>query len=142
MRDGGIERSTDAGQAWTRVADFTVCGPRPVHFGKNLYWATTQGVIVSSNGSDWTLTGLGPMKIYCGPYFGSTEEEFMVVTDKAFVATQDGGKTWRELAPMFRAPGVFHPDLHVQDYYGWDAKRKILYATGLSTDVYQLRLRE
>jgi photosystem II stability/assembly factor-like uncharacterized protein len=137
-----VEKSVDAGRTWTRVADYAVSAPRPVHCGKKLYWGTTQGVIVSSDGTDWTLTGAGAGNIYSGPFFGTTEQEFMVVTDKAFMATRDGGKTWRELAPVFRAPGIFHPELHVQDYYGWDAARRILYATGLSTDVYQLRLSE
>ena len=51
----------------------------------------------------------------------------VVVTDKSFLLTKDGGSTWTVLAPAFHAPDAYHQ----QNYYGWDPNRKILYAAGL-----------
>jgi len=140
----GIALSTDAGQTWTEVAKYQVLGRRPVHFGKKVYWTTTEGVAVSENGRDWTLTGRGPERAMFGPYFGNREEEFMVVSEKAFFITRDGGRTWQEAAPAFLPPdgfknkfspiGAFH-------YFGWDTTNHFLYASGLGASVYRLKLR-
>ena len=86
------------------VANYRVKGRRPVHFGKNVYWTTTKGVIVTSDGKNWTLTGPGAEGADYGPYFGSTEQQFVVVTSKAFLKTEDGGKTWHKLADPFKIP--------------------------------------
>jgi len=140
MRQGGIiELSTDAGQTWASVASAQVIGWRPVHYGKNLYWTTAKGVIVTSNGKDWNLTGPGAEGAHWGPYFGTSEQEFVVVTDKNFLKTEDGGRTWTPIAKFYMAPGNFRGALH-GCYFGWDAKHNILYASGGGTSVYQMKL--
>jgi len=137
---GVIELSTDAGQTWTTVtSDYKVLGRRPVHYGRNLYWTTAQGVIKSTNGKDWTLTGLGAEGSFHGPYFGLSEQEFIVVTDSSFLKTEDGGKTWKPIAKFYKAPDITH-DSTVYCYFGWDAKHNMLYASGLGCAVYQLKL--
>jgi hypothetical protein len=137
VKVGGIEFSTDAGKSWTLVADFEVIGRRPVHYGKNTYWATTKGVIVSADGKNWALTGAGAEDVCYGPYFGTSEQAFVVVTSKAFLKTTDGGKSWHKLAALFRAPDVFRQN-PIYCYFGWDAKHNLLYSSGLGASVYQL----
>jgi hypothetical protein len=138
--EGGIiELSDDVGQTWTQVAEYRVQGRRPVHYGRNVYWTTSRGVITSSNGKDWTLTGNGAEGALYGPYFGSSEQEFVVVTDKYFLKTQDGGKTWKPIAKVYTAPDMFRSSAALS-YFGWDAKHNILYASGLGAAVYRLTL--
>ena len=139
QQGGTIELSQDAGQTWTRVANYQVVGRRPVHFGRNVYWTTSQGVIKSSNGKDWTITGPGAEGACYGPYFGSSEQEFVVITDTNFLKTEDGGKTWRPIAKLYMAPDIFRGNAWYE-YFGWDSKHNILYASGLGASVYRLRL--
>ena len=80
----GVCLSTDQGSTWTEVAKYKVLGRRPVHYGNKVFWTTTEGVIVTTNGRDWKLTGKGPENAVFGPYFGTTEQEFMVVSDKSY----------------------------------------------------------
>jgi hypothetical protein len=136
---GIIELSIDAGLTWTQVAAYQVQGRRPVHYGRNVYWTTSQGVITSTNGKDWTLTGKGAEGANYGPYFGSSEQEFVVVTDGFFLKTEDGGKTWKPIAKFYMAPDIFHGSAGYC-YFGWDPKDNILYASGLGASVYRLKL--
>jgi hypothetical protein len=140
-KHAGMELSTDAGQTWTSVADYKVIARRPVHYGKNTYWTTSAGVAMSSDGKSWAVTGPGAENAYYGPYFGASEQEFMVVTAKSFLATADGGKTWRTLAPTFLAPDGFRPTFQIYANYGWDAKRGFLYASNLGSGVYRLQVK-
>ena len=139
----GIALSTDAGQTWTDVAKYQVLGRRPVHYGKKLYWTAAEGVVVSENGHDWVLTGPGPEKAIFGPYFGNREEEMMVVSEKGFFITRDGGKTWQEVAPAFLPPDGFRKNILPNGnffYFGWDATHNVIYASGLGASVYRRKL--
>jgi len=139
----GIDVSTDAGQTWTGVAQFQVVGQRPVHYGKKVYWSTTEGVVVSGNGRDWTLTGRGPENAIYGPYFGNREQDFMMVAQKGFFITHDGGQTWQEAAPAFFAPDGFKKGATLNgafSCFGWDATNNILYTAGRGGSVYRLKL--
>jgi hypothetical protein len=136
---GVIELSKDAGQTWTQVANYQVVGRRPVHYGRNVYWTTSDGVIVSSNGKDWTLIGPGAEGACYGPYFGASDQEFVVVSNTNFLKTEDGGKTWKPIAKLYVPPDIFHGNPWYE-YFGWDAKHNILYASGLGAAVYQLKL--
>jgi hypothetical protein len=136
---GILELSADAGQTWTQVSDYRVLGQRPVHYGRTVYWTTSKGVIKTTNGKDWTLTGKGAPMVYYGPYFGSSEQEFVVITERYFLKTEDGGKTWKHIAKIYKAPDIFHGSDQLC-YFGWDAKHNILYASGLGASVYRLKL--
>ena len=139
----GISVSTDAGKTWTKVAKYQILGRRPVHYGKKVYWTAAEGVVVSENGRDWTLTGPGPANAMFGPYFGNSEQEFMVVSDKAFFFTRDGGRTWKDVAPAFVPPDAFRKGVSPIgsfNYFGWDARSNILYASSLGASVYRLKL--
>jgi hypothetical protein len=137
---GVIELSTDAGQTWTQVAtNYQILGRRPVHYGKNVYWTTAQGVIVTSDGKNWTLTGAGAEGAIFGPYFGSSEKEFVVVSGENFLKTQDGGKTWKPIARFYKPSEVFR-HLTKICYFGWDSTHNILYSSGEGAPVYRLKL--
>jgi photosystem II stability/assembly factor-like uncharacterized protein len=139
-KQGGIELSTDDCRTWNHVADYEVTAFRPVHYGKRIYWTTKQGVIVTTDGKKWTLTGAGAEDASYGPYFGASDKEFMVVTSHAFLATKDGGKTWNKLADFFLAPDIFNANPQYC-YFGWDAKHHLLYSSGLGASVYQLEVK-
>jgi len=134
-----IEMSTDGGGTWSQVTNYRTLGRQPVHYGKNLYWATANGVIVTSNGRDWNLTGTGAEGAHWGPFFGASEQEFVVVTEKNFLKTEDGGKTWTPIAKFYMAPGNFRKALG-GCYFGWDSKHNILYSSGGGASVYRLKL--
>jgi photosystem II stability/assembly factor-like uncharacterized protein len=139
----GIAHSTDEGRTWTEVAKYQVLGRRPVHYGKKVFWTTTEGVVVSENGRDWTLTGRGPEQAVYGPYFGSSEREFMVVSPKAFFITRDGGQTWKEVAPAFNPPDGLKKSISATgafNYFGWDAQHNYLFASSLGASVYRLKI--
>ena len=142
---GGIAMSKDSGATWTEVAAYKVLGRRPVHYGSRIYWTTTEGVISSSDGKQWQLTGKGPEKAIYGPYFGASDQEFMVVSDKGFFITHDGGKTWKNAAPVFFPPDGRSKYISASgafNYFGWDFRRNILYAASLGGSVYKLQLNQ
>lgn len=140
---GGIAMTTDAGKTWTEVAKYKVLGRRPVHYGSKVFWTTTEGVVVTTNGKDWTLTGKGPEKAIYGPYFGTSEKEFMVVSDKAFFVTRDGGATWKDIAPVFSPPDGPMKGFNAGgsfNYFGWDSANNLIYASSLGGSVYRMKL--
>ena len=96
----GILISHDLGKTWTKTADFHAIGTNPVHYGTKLYWAAAQGVIVTENGSDWTIFGTALPNATCGPYFGKSETEMMVVTDKGIFLTRDAATTWKKISDI------------------------------------------
>jgi len=106
-------------------------------------WTVVEGVIVTTNGKDWTLTGKGPEKAIYGPYFGASEQEFMVVSDKAFFVTRDGGKTWNNVSAVFSPPDGPMKGLNAGgsfNYFGWDPQGNLIYASSLGGSVYRLKL--
>jgi len=136
--DGGvIELSEDAGQTWTQVADYHVKGASPVHYGRNVYWTTTKGVIRTADGKTWTLTGKGAEGAYYGPYFGSSERDMVVITDTFFLRTEDGGRTWRRIAKIHAPPDSFRNS--GAQYFGWDSTHDLLYDSGAGASVYRLK---
>jgi hypothetical protein len=136
---GIIELSEDAGKTWSKVADYHVTGRSVVHYGRKMYWTTSKGVITSAGGKDWTLTGEGAEGACYGPYFGSSDQEFVVVTKSSFLKTKDGGKTWKPVADVFKAPDIFKGNAGYC-FFGWDSKNNILYASGLGASVFKLPL--
>lgn len=145
LDEDGIEMSTDLGKSWTKVANFRVLGHRPVHFGKRLYWATTQGIVVTDNGRDWKLLGAALKDASAGPYFGKTESDLMVVTPDGYFLTRDAAKTWRKVADYFVAPDMAGSSGYDGNgrwrHFAWDPVNNFLYTSGNSGGAFRLQLK-
>lgn len=135
----GILYSDDLAATWTRVADFRPLGAHPIHYGRRLYWTTSAGIIVSDNGREWALLGSPLPNATWGPYFGATEQDLLVVTDKGVHVSADGAKTWIWVAPP--PPRVWLGNPRTFGIcFAWDFANRILYAAQASTGCYRLRL--
>lgn len=140
----GIEFSSDKGKSWTRVSDFSPLGRIPVHYGSKLYWATKEGVIVSSDGKDWSLKGTSLADATWGPYFGNTENQMMVVTPDGFYITEDGCNTWIHALPWHTmadgwGTGAYN-DIAQYIHFGWDPVNNIIYQSVLAGSTQKYRL--
>ena len=157
MPQPGIFRSTDFGQTWTKVGDYTLHGTCPVHYGSNIYWAAKEGVVVSRDGGNtWSVCGSPVANIVFGPYFGKSEQEMMVVSFKTDTPSRgtaaNRGPVWRRSSPTLPMRGAnrgmkepAHPlsGRHWRGalwYFGWDSERNILYESLFGGDVWKLQL--
>lgn len=144
--DDGIYRSADQGASWQKVADFVVSGKNPIRYGDNFYWTTEEGVIWSQDeGKSWQLLGKSLPGTLWGPYFGNSEQSFMVVNEDGFYISNDHGLSWKKVADYFAPPnanvdGAYNVT-HPTNSYGWDETRAILYAAGLGAQVYKMKLK-
>ena len=153
----GIHVSTDLGQTWAKVADYTLHSACPVHYGSNIYWAAKEGVVVSRDGGKtWSVCGSPVENIVFGPYFGKSEQEMMVVSFKdGYSITRNGGQSWTRVAPFFAdAPDAWGEPKNERTcpptvgrhwrgclwYFGWDSERNILYESLFGGDVWKLVL--
>ena len=98
----GIQRSTDAGQTWTRIADREPIG-RLVNISKGkAYWLAKEGLLVSADkGATWSVQGTA-VEASIGPYFDPRNDKRIVVAGaKGIFQTDDGGESLeaRESAP-------------------------------------------
>jgi photosystem II stability/assembly factor-like uncharacterized protein len=97
---GGIERSLDAGAAWTKVSDESPLGHVMVVFKDVCYWAGRKGLLASRDkGATWTLQGQ-PVEAAWGPYFGKDENHIVVAGKGGVLETTDGGRTWTTVAAL------------------------------------------
>jgi len=141
-RSDGISLSPDLGKTWKAVANYRVLGHHPVHYGSKLYWTTTVGVIVSENGQDWKTLGTEVPNATWGPFFGATESEMIVVSDKGFLLTTDAGKTWTCVAPFPKLPGLPAYDRNTTNLLlAWDSAHNALYAARTAGPAYRLALK-
>ena len=157
MPQPGVFRSTDFGQTWTKVGDFTLHGTCPVHHGPNIYWAAKEGVVVSrDSGKTWSVCGSPVANIVFGPYFGKSEQEMMVVSfQDGYSITRNGGQSWTRVAPFFaEAPDAWGEPKNERTspptsgrhwrgalwYFGWDSEKNILYESLFGGDVWKLQL--
>lgn len=144
--DDGIYRSGDQGQSWEQVSDFVVTGKNPIRYGDHFYWTTKAGVIWSQDvGKSWQLLGQKLLGALWGPYFGNSEQSFMVVNSEGFHISTDHGQSWNQVADYFAPPdanvdGEYNL-MHPTNSYGWDESRGILYAAGLGAHAYKLKLK-
>ena len=94
-QDGGIHRSTDAGQSWQKVCETAPTGATPIRYGDKHYWVCATGLLVTDDaGATWKHTEGKLQDALWGPYFGADASEMMVVTKDGFHITRDGGTRW------------------------------------------------
>ena len=128
----GILRSTDGGETWAKVSDSTPAGFVMRAYKGVGYWTSKQGLLVSRDkGATWSVLG-SPVDAFHGPYFGK-DESHIVVVGKSFFETTDGGKTWKDAAPL--PPGFGTGP--VGPNYGWDPKAGIFYGSSMGKATYR-----
>jgi photosystem II stability/assembly factor-like uncharacterized protein len=129
----GLVRSDDGGKTWADDSTVTPAGfVMTVRDGVG-YWATDKGLLTSSDkGRTWAVQG-GPVSCVHGPYCGKTAEHLVVVGKAGFHESTDGGKSWKQVAPLpdgFKAGGV-GPN------YAWDPVHDVFYASLMGKDTFR-----
>lgn len=134
----GIQRSTDAGQTWTRIADHEPLG-RIVNINKGkAYWLAKEGLLVSADqGVTWSLQGTA-VEASIGPYFDSKNDQRIVVAGaKGIFQTDDGGATWKLVS---RLPMGFEklPKAGWFTNVAWDPVHNVFYASHMGKPTFRL----
>ncbi len=130
-KEPGIFRSTDTGATWTKVSDQQPSACVPVVQAGVIYWPTGKSLLVSRDqGSTWEP--LPPVEASHGPWFGKDAAHFVVAGKSGFSATNDGGKTWQNVAPL---PPEFTTN-RVGPNYSWDAEADIFYGSTMTKPAF------
>lgn len=134
----GIQRSTDAGKTWTKVADAEPIG-RVVQVHKGVaYWLASDGLLVSRDqGATWKLQGhaaggtIGPM---IDP---KNDKRFVVAGVKGIFQTSDAGATWSCVADAL-PPEFTMPKAGWYATVAWDPVHDVFYASQMGKPTYRL----
>ncbi|MBN2271867.1 MAG: hypothetical protein JXN61_14715 [Sedimentisphaerales bacterium] len=134
-KEQGIFRSTDGGESWTKVSDLQPAG-RDIRIFKGLaYWTSDEGLLVSKDrGANWAVQG-DAVECSFGPYFGKDETHIVVVGKKGFFQTSDGGRLWKQAAPLPPEYSVTMPGWFLN--FGWDPHADIFYASRMGKPAYK-----
>lgn len=136
----GIQRSTDAGQTWTKIADHEPLGRIvSIRQGK-AYWLAKEGLLVSSDkGVTWSLEGTA-VDASIGPYFDPKNDKRIVVAGaKGIFQTSDSGATWQLVS---RLPGGFEklPKAGWFTNVAWDPVHDVFYASLMGKPTFRLEV--
>lgn len=134
----GIQRSTDAGQTWTKVADREPIG-RIVNVNKGkAYWLAKEGLLVSADkGVTWSFQGKA-VDASVGPYFDPRDEKRIVVAGaKGIFQTDDGGEAWKLVTPL---PEGFEklPKAGWFTNVAWDPVHDLFYVSHMGKPTFRL----
>lgn len=134
----GIQRSTDAGQTWTKTSDREPIG-RLVTMNKGkAYWLAKEGLLTSTDkGVTWNLQGTA-VEASIGPYFDPRNEKRIVVAgDKGVFRTDDAGESWQLLSKL--PPGFEKlPKAGWFTNVAWDPIHDVFYASHMGKPTYRL----
>jgi photosystem II stability/assembly factor-like uncharacterized protein len=138
----GIQRSTDAGQTWTKTSDREPLG-RLVNIRKGkAYWLAKEGLLVSDDkGVTWNVQGQS-VDASIGPYLDCKNDKRMVTAGaKGIFQTTDGGETWKLVATL--PPGFEKlPKAGWFTNVAWDPVRDVYYASHMGKATYRLERAE
>jgi photosystem II stability/assembly factor-like uncharacterized protein len=135
----GIQRSTDAGQTWKKVADFQPTGRVARVLGQRALWLSPEGILASDDrGATWSVAS-EPVEGSIGPMVDPSDEKRMVVAGaKGIFQTADGGQTWKlvtaSLPPEFTFP---KPGWYAN--IAWDPRHNVFYASQMGKPTYRLK---
>jgi photosystem II stability/assembly factor-like uncharacterized protein len=133
----GIQRSTDAGQSWTRISDREPIG-RVVrtHNGK-AYWLAKEGLLVSADqGATWSVQG-HPVDASIGPYVDPRNDKRIVVAGATGIfQTDNGGEAWKLVV---RLPQSFErlPKAGWFTNVAWDPIHDVFYVSHMGKPTYR-----
>jgi len=134
----GIQRSTDAGQTWTRIADREPIGRLVCIRNLQAYWLAKEGLLVSADkGATWSVQGAA-VEASIGPYFDPKNDKRMVVAGaKGIFQTIDGGETWKLTAQL---PAGFEklPKAGWFTNVAWDPVHDVFYVSHMGKPTYRL----
>jgi photosystem II stability/assembly factor-like uncharacterized protein len=134
----GIERSTDAGATWTKVADSQPNGRVCKVSRGTAYWLCPDGLLTSRDrGLAWAKTGDAcPGSI--GPMFDPADPRHLAIAGAdGIFESADAGKSWSKVAslpPKFDVPkpGGWFTNV------AWDPKRGLYYVSHMGQPTYKL----
>jgi len=131
---GGVVRTTDGGDTFTPVADFTPTAlPRPGADG--VYWLADGALHKTADaGKTWAKLGAVKDGRY-GPVFGKDAKQLFVLTGTGVVESTDGGAAWS-------APVALPKELKGVNALTWldyDPTADTLYVMKMGSELYALR---
>jgi hypothetical protein len=131
---GGVVRTTDGGDTFAPVADFTPAA-LPRHGADGLYWLA-DGALHKTTDAGATWTKLGAVKDgRYGPVFGKDAKQLFVLTGAGVVESTDGGAAWS-------APVALPKELKGVNALTWldyDPTADTLYVMKMGSELYALR---
>lgn len=130
---GGVVRTTDGGETFAPVADFTPTAlPRPGPDG--LYWLA-DGALHRTTDAGKTWAKLGAVKDgRYGPVFGKAAGQLFVLTGGGVVESTDGGAKWS--APVPPPPAL--KGVSALTWLDYDPTADTLYLMKMGSDLYAL----
>lgn len=141
--DSGIMRSTDGGETWRKISKFHPVGRVAVYFHGKTWWLTREGLITSRDkGEIWQRVGTSPSpNAGWGPLFGKDARHIIVADFDGILQSNNGGKTWKRIAPMPPFEGGLVPKLPGEFLsIAWDPNGDIVYASRMGSAAYRLDL--
>ncbi len=134
----GIQRSTDAGETWTKVSDREPLGRIVRVFKGKAYWLAKEGLLVSTDdGVTWTVQGQ-PVEASIGPFFDVKNDKSIVVAGtKGIFRTNDGGEKWT-LVTLLPAGFEKIPKAGWFTNIGWDPIHDVYYTSLMGKPTYRL----
>lgn len=134
-KEPGIFRTIDGGDNWTKVSGLQPAGRDIRIFKGAAYWTSSKGLLVSKDrGQTWTIQG-GEVECSFGPYFGKDEKHIVVVGKTGFLHTANGGRDWKQVAPLPPEYRITMPGWFLN--FGWDPHADILYASCMGKPAYK-----
>lgn len=135
----GIQRSTDAGKTWTKVADHEPVGRLVVMHKGKAFWLAKDGLLVSTDkGATWTMQGK-PIEASIGPFFDPANEKRIVTAGaKGIFQSNDAGETWQLVSKL---PAAFDrlPKLGWFTNVAWDPVHDVYYTSHMGKPTYRLK---
>jgi len=135
-----IQRSTDAGQTWTKVSDRQPIGRLVCIYKDKAYWLASEGLLVSRDkGVTWSVQG-SAVEASIGPFIDPKNDKRIVVAGaKGIFRTDDGGEDWK---PVAQLPAGFEklPKAGWYTNVAWDPVHDVFYASLMGRPTYRLEV--
>ena len=135
----GIQRSTDQGKTWTKVADAVTRNKVAVMFKGVCYVGTDKGLLVSKDkGATWETQGTS-IDVIQGPHFGEDENSMVIVNTTGMYKSTDAGTTWKLISTLYPETGWQYPidDTEWTASYAWDPINSVCYAAAIGHQAYK-----